>query len=185
MALGSRLAVLVGRPFCACPQQLLRPGPLDRLLLPAGWRFGQELWEHASEGSESRRSHQCTPDPVPGAGALSHRGPLPCRLACREGISWILLGSRGPAALGPGLPSLKLSPFLSNFLPEGGFSGRGVGAAEWTPEVLGGQGGSLSPWQPLQRAQASALVLPNPGLGKYWSYWPACVNLSEGNSDVS
>lgn len=133
--LGSRLAVLVGTPLlCLSPAAAQSPGPLNRLLhLPRDGVLVRNCGERhrdrcASEGSESRRCHQCTPDPVPwGRGRLAHRGPLPCRLACREGCPTGSLGGLGaPCSLETRSPvSPALSPFPLNFHPEGGFSGRG------------------------------------------------------------
>ena len=180
----------MGTPLlCLSPAAAQSPGPLNRLLhLP---RDGVLVRNHgerhrdrcASEGSESRRCHQCTPDPVPwGGGRSAHRGPLSCRLACREGCPTGSLGGLGaPATLGPGLQSLQCC-LLSRqtFSLKGASQGEGDGAAEWTPEALGGQGGSLSP-QPdnfSRGLQAGALVLPNPGQGTYWvTGWPVSTFL--------
>lgn len=127
--LGSRLAVLVDAPSVPVPSSCSEPGtPLDRLLhFPQDGVSVRNCGEHASEGVGVRRSHQCTSDPVPGA-KTQPTGPATCRPAV-EGHPADSLGGFGPLQPWDQVSvSPALSPFLSNFLPEGGLSGeRGRG----------------------------------------------------------
>lgn len=84
--------------LCLSPAAAQSPGPLDRLLhFPQDGVSVRNCGEHASEGSESRRSHQCTPDRVPGAGGTQPTGArCPAGWPAVRGIQLILLGVSGP-----------------------------------------------------------------------------------------